>query len=224
MPWLEPDAAISEAAAGPVTDLSFAIRCRSLPVDHARDLADAVAKKLPWIHQESRVAIHSIRVAESANGWQRPDGEGDGVLQLSRRTRMILRLSSHLVERASELCGCTLDLGDYRIKVGETKQKPLTAATTLLAHAVVVDPDEEETRFTNRLVSELNELPIVVPKMLCGRQYRIRGAAETLTVCSVLLADLSPTDSIHLQQQGIGDHQLLGCGIFVPHKGISAVH
>jgi CRISPR/Cas system CSM-associated protein Csm4 (group 5 of RAMP superfamily) len=39
-----------------------------------------------------------------------------------------------------------------------------------------------------------------------------------------MLADLKPEESLRLQQQGLGPHRLMGCGIFIPHKGIDAVH
>jgi hypothetical protein len=38
-----------------------------------------------------------------------------------------------------------------------------------------------------------------------------------------MLADLSTDESIRLQQQGLGPRRLMGCGIFIPHKGIDAV-
>jgi hypothetical protein len=39
-----------------------------------------------------------------------------------------------------------------------------------------------------------------------------------------MVAELRPEESITLQQRGIGEHQHLGCGLFIPHKGIREVH
>ena len=30
-------------------------------------------------------------------------------------------------------------------------------------------------------------------------------------------------ESVRIQQEGIGDMRTMGCGIFIPHKGIDAV-
>jgi CRISPR/Cas system CSM-associated protein Csm4 (group 5 of RAMP superfamily) len=38
-----------------------------------------------------------------------------------------------------------------------------------------------------------------------------------------MLASLTPDESLRLQQHGLGPHRTMGCGIFIPHKGIDAV-
>ncbi len=35
-----------------------------------------------------------------------------------------------------------------------------------------------------------------------------------------MIADLEPMEAIRLQEAGIGEGRLMGCGLFVPHKGI----
>ena len=40
---------------------------------------------------------------------------------------------------------------------------------------------------------------------------------------SLMVADLRKSESVKLQEQGIGEHRLLGCGLFVPQKGIESV-
>jgi len=39
-----------------------------------------------------------------------------------------------------------------------------------------------------------------------------------------MLADLEAGEAVTLQQRGIGQHKKIGCGLFLPHKGIKAVH
>ena len=39
-----------------------------------------------------------------------------------------------------------------------------------------------------------------------------------------MLADLDVEEAVILQQRGIGRHKKMGCGLFIPHKGIKAVH
>jgi hypothetical protein len=38
-----------------------------------------------------------------------------------------------------------------------------------------------------------------------------------------MVAALPADASLTLQRQGLGDGRLMGCGLFVPHKGIEAV-
>jgi hypothetical protein len=63
-----------------------------------------------------------------------------------------------------------------------------------------------------------------VRKLLCGRAHAIRHPGRDLYTRSVMLADLETEEAVLLQQQGIGQHKKIGCGLFIPHKGIKAVH
>ena len=56
------------------------------------------------------------------------------------------------------------------------------------------------------------------------RSGLIRTDAENIFTRSLMIADLKPDESVRLQKQGIGEGRNLGCGIFVPHKGIDAVY
>jgi len=40
---------------------------------------------------------------------------------------------------------------------------------------------------------------------------------------SLMLADLTVEEAVKLQQQGLGADRKLGCGLFIPHKGINPV-
>jgi hypothetical protein len=39
-----------------------------------------------------------------------------------------------------------------------------------------------------------------------------------------MIADLRKSESVTLQEKGIGDYRLLGCGLFVPQKDIVSVN
>ena len=41
---------------------------------------------------------------------------------------------------------------------------------------------------------------------------------------SLMIDGLKVEESIRLQQEGLGEGQKHGCGIFLPHKGIDAVN
>ena len=73
-------------------------------------------------------------------------------------------------------------------------------------------------------VEQLRDLGIKVRKLLCGRSHSIRSPDGDLHTRSVMLADLEVEEAMILQQRGIGKHKMMGCGLFIPHKGIRAVH
>ena len=51
----------------------------------------------------------------------------------------------------------------------------------------------------------------------------IEGPDGTLQTRSIMIAGLTPEESVRIQQEGIGPLREMGCGIFIAHKGIDAV-
>ena len=60
-------------------------------------------------------------------------------------------------------------------------------------------------------------------KMLCGIERLIRTPDGLLRTRSLMVADLSPDESVALQAEGLGPERALGCGLFLPHKDIQEV-
>jgi CRISPR-associated protein Cas6 len=210
-----------------VVDLVYHISCCCLPLDHAYSFSQAVREHLSWIDQEEQAGIHLIHGAESGNGWMRPDNADEQLLHLSRRSRMTLRMPRHRIDDARKLSGATLEIDDYRLEVGESKVKLFSTLPTQFARYVVVPEDishEDEEAFMAYAAGQLRELGIRVRKLLCGRAHAIRHPDGDLQTRSVMLADLEAEEAVLLQQQGVGEHKKLGCGLFIPHKGIRAVH
>ena len=207
-----------------IVDLSFAIRCKCLPLDHAYSLSQALQRELPWIVDEEAAGIHLIHVAESGNGWFRPQ-DGNALLHLSRRTRMMLRVPKHRIEDVRKLEGRMLEIEGHALEVtGDVTVKQLSALSTLFArHVVMADAAMSESQFLEYVVAELRALDIPVRKVLCGKAHDIRTPAELIHTQSVMVADLEPEAAVRLQQRGIGPGRKIGCGLFLPHKGIKPV-
>ena len=70
----------------------------------------------------------------------------------------------------------------------------------------------------------LKQHDIRIKKMMSGKLMRHQTSEGVLLTRKLFLSDLDVQESILLQQNGIGDKQLLGLGIFLPHKGIDAVN
>jgi CRISPR-associated protein Cas6 len=210
-----------------VVDLVYRISCRCLPLDHAHSFSTAVREHLSWIDGEERAGIHLIHGAESGNGWMRPEDAAREVLHLSHRSRMTLRVPRHRIEDAHKLSGKALDIDGYRLEVGKASVKRFSTLPTQFARYVVVpegiERDDEEA-FVAYAAEQLQELDIKLRKLLCGRAHGIAHPDGDLHTRSLMLADLEVEEAVKLQQEGIGRHKTLGCGLFIPHKGIRAVH
>jgi len=219
--WIEEVAERDYVVPDDIVDLAYSIDCRSVPLEHAHTLSQAIIEVLPWLADEALASIHQIHGAESGNGWIRPEGTENEVLYLSRRTRMVIRMPKHRIEDARQLSGAELDVDGHTLKVGDATIRKLAALPTVFSRYVVCDATQTEADFEKEVISSLlQNADVRVRKMLCGRTHTITLPDKKLFTRSVMLADLAPAEAVRLQQQGLGEYQKLGCGIFLPHKGI----
>jgi CRISPR-associated protein Cas6 len=205
-----------------VVDIAYQIQCRTLPVDHAWALSEAVQRMLPWIKSEGGAGVHTVHVAESGNGWMRPEGAG-ALLHLSRRTRLQIRVPRHRVDDARNLVGMTLDVAGHALTVEKAMLKPLSAFPAVFSRYVVSERGQDENAFLTAMVRELGQLGIRPMKMLCGIEKTLATPDGPVRTRSLMLADLTLPESIRVQQRGLGPMRLLGCGLFLPHKDIREV-
>ncbi len=207
-----------------VVDMIFAVSCRCLPLDHAYALSTALQQALPWLRHEEDAGVHVIHGAESGNGWYRPEAcAGDELIYLSHRTRLELRLPSARVEDAQTLTGKTLDIAGYPLSIGPSRTRLLNPLSTLFSRYVVADAAQDEEGFTKIAARQLENVGIVVRKLLCGKTHRINLPVEELFTRSLMVAELSKRESVLLQQKGLGPARTMGCGLFIPHKDIAPV-
>ncbi len=223
--WQEDeDKTLPYTAPDDVLDISFAIQCKRLPLDHAWVLSQAIQTALPWFNHEPLAGIHTIHVAESGNGWERPDDADNQWLLPSRRTRLTLRIPKHRLAATQQLTGQVLMLVDSPLVVGEGKTKPFTNASVLFARYVLSAADETEPDFLQRMAIEIKQVAdFKIKKMLCGKTYTLYTPQTQLHTRHLMLADLDNETSIRLQQVGLGQGRQLGCGLFLPHKGIKTL-
>ena len=221
MIWEDDDKKTEFVQVDNTVDLSFKIKCKQLPTMHAWELTQALYEILPWLREEPEVGIHQIHGATSGNGWERPpDGE---LMHLSQRTRMNLRVPKTRVEEMMALTGQKIDIAGYELEIGAVTEKPLSPLGTLFSRYVAVPEGMDEDGFMQWVVEELAKRDIKLRKMLCGIGHIIHTPEKNIETRSVMVADMDKQASIALQEQGIGGHRHLGCGIFMPHKGIKAV-
>jgi CRISPR-associated protein Cas6 len=226
MLWQEDEKPKAFVVPDDIVDLVFDIRCRELPVDHAHELAAALKTYLPELAEDARLAVHNIHLAGSQNGWERPDPKLGQRLILSRRTKLTLRVPKSEVERVqAALDGAELDIGGCALTIGKAKRKALSSQGTIFSRYVVLEPGEEtdENAFLQRIAALLGGRGIHLKKALCGKTAEIAGPDGPVQTRSIMLAGLSAEESVRIQQEGVGPLRHMGCGIFLPHKGIDAV-
>jgi len=206
-----------------IIDCAFRIECKQLPLDHAHSLTTAVHEALPWFKDVRQAGIHLIHVAESGNGWMRPMDTENEILNVSKRTRFSIRIPKLKLQQLQELEGTSLNVDGYIIKVGGSQIKPLVNSSTLFSRYVIANENESEQAFMERTLIELKQQDIVVKKMMCGRESQFKFPDKTLSTRSIMLAELEREDAIRLQENGLGEMQVFGFGLFIPHRGIAAV-
>lgn len=204
-----------------IFDLVFRLRGSSLDLDHAFALAGALQSQL-GSEVCARIGVHGVRMAGSGNGWNRPE-QADASLPLSRRARLAIRVQRDDREEVAAITSRTLTVGKHEIEVGESVIRKLSTIGTLHARAVCCERDQSEADFLSEVAGQLKDMGIAVSKMICGRSSEIRRGAENQFTRALMVADLEPEESVTLQRRGLGNDGLLGCGIFLPHKGIEPV-
>ncbi len=224
--WQEDeDKNLPYTASEDVIDLCFAIQCKTLPLDHAWELSREIIKHLPWMDNHKIAGIHQIHVAESNNGWLRPDEDENALLYPSRRTKMTLRIPAEKHQETTDtLTGKVLDINGHPLKIKQAKKKIFTNAGVLFSRYVLSTDKEDENSFLSRMASEIKDKTNhKVKKMLCGKSHIIKTPNGTLNTKHLMIADLDNDTSIKIQQLGLGTDKHLGCGIFLPHKGIKSL-
>jgi CRISPR-associated protein Cas6 len=217
MYWQEENSKEAFEVPEDIIDLHLQIRCSRLPVDHAWHLSEAIKQALPWFVQEPQAGLHLVHCADSGNGWERPQG-ADAMLQLSRRTPLVLRLPKARIEDARSLLGKTLDIGGYSMEIKAFKPRPLAMTQFLYARYVAFEPDIDEEQFIQRAVAALQQMGTGFKKILCGKTALFANPEGAIQTRSLMVANLSYPDAITLQEQGLGNHRTLGCGLFLAQK------
>jgi CRISPR-associated protein Cas6 len=202
-----------------VVDAVFEIECRSLPVDHAYSLSEAIQAALPWFADEPQAGLHTVHGAASGAGWVRPEGE-DALLQLSRRTKLVLRLPAHRMADAAALTGRTLEVAGSPMRVGRLSARPLLRIASLFARSVIFADAADEPAFVAAAKEGLHALGVKASTVLCGRDVTLATPQGIYRTRSLMLTVATPAQSLLLQRRGLGEARKLGCGVFIPHKDV----
>jgi CRISPR-associated protein Cas6 len=193
-----------------VVDLAFHLAGGAIPRDHADALWQEILDVLPWAAEESLFAVHPLaRISQ-----------GGEEVYLTRHSRLTLRLPAVRAEAAGVLAGRRLGrVGGA--EVGAPKVRPLAPACVLHSSFVHIGISDE----TDFLAACRELLAELAPEahMVSGKARRLYAGGKAFDGYSVMLHGISDASSMRVQQRGMGSERHRGCGIFVPHKSITAV-
>ncbi|MEM8845122.1 MAG: type I-MYXAN CRISPR-associated protein Cas6/Cmx6 [Pseudomonadota bacterium] len=205
-----------------IVDVNFKIKCPHLPLDHAHQLSSAIIKELPWINDHEFAGIHLIHGAESGNGWIRPTDPTE-LIYPSRRTLFTIRTPQEFIQEVQNLDGKTIQICDSSIEFYKPSIRKLSKLTTIFARYILADHVEDEEAFLQEMAELLRAKNIHPKKMMSGRATTLTFPNRIFSVRSLMIDGLESTQSVRLQQEGLGAGRKFGCGLFLPHKGIDAV-
>jgi CRISPR-associated protein Cas6 len=211
---------------GVIVDLSFPLRGTVIPADHGSLLYAAISRQIASFHSEGKIGIHPIR--GRLVGQRR--------LSLTRASRLVLRLPSGRIAEAIPLVGQRLEVGEFGLDVGVPTVLPLRPAASLVGRLVTIRGFTEPVLFLEAARRQLRTLSVEAVASLLPRtapqsvEGRTRGSEGTYIRRTLRLHDkeivgfalrvdgLSPSESIQLQEVGIGGRRRFGCGLFVPAR------
>jgi CRISPR-associated protein Cas6 len=206
-------------------DLSFVLVGSTIPIDHGYSLFSAICRVVPSLHASTaessvRVGVHPVRGSQSS----------PGLLSLTDRSRLKLRLASEHIAPFITLAGKELDLEGHHLRVGIPRVETLTPAANLASrlvtfrHAMTPSAFEEDVRRElTRL--EITGTPHLVPSPRPnweGQPIRrvLRVKDKKVVGYALRVIGLTAEESIRLQEEGLGGRRRMGCGVFVPMKEI----
>lgn len=195
-----------------LVDVQFDLKGVEIPADHGYELFEALAALAPWLRDTAGVGVHPIH--------GEPTGRNDNLI-INRRGKLLLRLPVERLADIRDLVGQHITTRAGELLIGAAKEKRLTPFATLYSPLVdfgIMD----EIGFLEAARAELEKMAIRCG-LIPGKKRKMHLPEGDVWGYSLMLHDVSPQQSLLVQEQGLGLHRAYGCGLFVPHKSIKAV-
>jgi CRISPR-associated protein Cas6 len=198
-------------------DLTFPVRGRVIPTDHAYQLYGALSRAIPSVHGADWIGIHGI------SGRRLDTGE----LSIDASGVLRVRVPLDRIGVLLALTGTTIEISGHAVEVGAPTVHPLSPVATLDARLVVIrltggvpkpfDPKLFESRFVAEAQRQLVESDIRGDLELSGRAS-MRVGGQRVIGYAARIHGLSPDHSMKLQTIGLGGKRTMGCGLFRPAR------
>ncbi|MGA3115402.1 MAG: type I-MYXAN CRISPR-associated protein Cas6/Cmx6 [Syntrophobacteraceae bacterium] len=187
----------------PRVDLCFQITGQTLPVDHGFALYGAINHVLPCIHEDREIGLKLIRGRYI----------GNGILDISPKSELILRLPASRIAIYIALAGKTLEVIGHRLGVGIPNTRTLMPSVALSSPLVTTKNGTEQARFEAEIKNQMENLGLK-GRIAIGKRRTFQVHGKQVVGYSVLVSELTAEESIRLQENGLGGRRKMGCGVF----------
>jgi CRISPR-associated protein Cas6 len=178
-----------------------------IPIHHQHQLLASLSRIVPEIHALRTVGVHPIRGTRIA----------PGLLELDRRSAVMLRASAGLLPRLVLLGGKKLDIGGCLVRLGVPQLFGLSPAACVRADLVTIKGYLEKPTFETAVRRQLDALGTSNSvRVEVGGRHIIQIRGQAIVGFSLRLGGLSEDESIRVQQIGLGGRRHFGCGLFQP--------
>jgi CRISPR-associated protein Cas6 len=189
-------------------DLCFQVLGKTIPVDHGFALHGAISDVLSHFHEDQAVGLKLIRGRYI----------GDGMLDISPNSELVLRLAVGRIPEYIQLAGKQLKILGHNLTVGVPKTKALIPNVALYSHLVTTRNGDVQERFEKEIAKQMVNLNIQ-GKLSVGERKTFRVHGKQVVGYTLLVSELNAGESINLQENGLGGRRKMGCGFFEPFAG-----
>lgn len=195
----------SPSAAQPC-DVVFPVAGRMIRSDHTYLLFAAIAGVEPRIRQCIGFGVDRLLGTIPLNG---------GYVGITSNTKLRLRVQPADIPLVLPLAGKPLRIADVTIRPGAAQIFQLRPASDLTSRFITIKGFKDPTSLSAAAKRQLNALGISRAPII-GHRSTIAVRGQRIVGFSMLVCDLSPSESLSLQAVGIGGRRRLGAGLFVP--------
>ena len=201
-----------ELIQNPYIKLTFPVMGQSLPIDHGYQLYSALKYRLMQLKDWDDVSIKTIS--------GKLDRDTKNQLNLSDRSKLLIRLPSEKVQYVYSFGGKSLTIDKHKIRLGIPEMNFLQPKSRLRSHIVVIRGYEEPAGFLEAAKRQIKALNISADiKLICKKdgtpKPKTIRVKQTIVGFGIEANNLSESDSIILQEKGLGGKHKMGCGVFV---------
>ncbi len=187
----------------PKVDLCFSVLGKFLPVDHGFALYGAISRVLPIIHDDPEIGLKLIRGRYV----------GQGLLDISPSSDLVLRLPIGKVRQYLPLAGKKLEVAGHPLQVGVPRIRALIPAAVLFSPLVTTKNGLDPVRFEAEARGQMAKAG-VKGRLTVGKRRTFQVHGKQVVGYEVLVTELTAPESIILQEKGLGGRRKMGCGFF----------
>lgn len=191
----------------PKVDLCFQVTGKTLPVDHGFALYAAISRVFHYIHDDREIGLRLIRGRYI----------GEGLLDISSSSEMVLRLPAGRIGPYLALYGKVLEVIGHALRIGTPHTREIIPSVALFSPLVTSKNGHDQARFETEMAKQMTQL-CPGARMESGKRRTFQVHGKQVVGYSVLVHQLDTAESVLLQENGLGGRRKMGCGFFEPWR------